>query len=748
MTSIVTSWVITLALVIHSIPTTAGEVRIDPDNLSALPDGSTVHASIKPERSTAEDDLAAGQANTSDDPVVNAPALAFSEGGISLPTKDLLTAANGSIDLECRVPDDWPAKEDRNLFHLIAHPHAHVTLFFRDGQLTGVYKGGEDYFASLRCKEAVQWKPGHWHRVQFSWQAAGDEEVDFLLAVDGKLIGVAVGHMLPEWPQRCEVAMRNGGRPWKGLLRNIVVSSEPIAPPNLASGKRTITVEGDRPIGECYRFWTVGNHNQPHRFAEPGYGKSVIASRPFEKGANLVYLLGGRYRDQNNWFLGFGPDGKMQTDFSGMTEQLKGVEQAGLRPWIVLDNVPYDMSKPPAENTYGNTAPPYDEKVWQQYVEAAVWAMVEAFGREKVAGWWFRVNTEPDLNPSHWMGTKQQYLDHYDHTVAAITKVLPEAMICPGNILNPADAKTSTRPNCFWGLDIIDHAAVGTNAVTGKQGTKMDWFSYSWYGRVGEPLTVFDEAATLTRQRLAKYPQFADLPLIIGEFAVLHDESGRRLWGGDTTEWAASFYAAMADRVYFHNILQVYEWSQTSGGVPHPRAQVIQMLDWMSGGRRLAVDVAATSAANCGAIACRKQDDLYALVYNHRALRRPQVSEGVQLVLRDSRMKRGQSWHLTEWQVDAEHAAWAREFAADCEAAGVKPLPEAGRYEGAISFLYGPPGAEVFSKNRAKYAQLAAMPKTQDEVPIIVGDGQCVLSFDMPGHSVRLVKVSPTGEGS
>ena len=722
----------------------AREVRIDPGDLPALPAGSTVHASVKPARSMAENDGGVGRANASEDPVADAPALAFSEGGISLSTKELLAAANGSIELECHVPDDWPAKEDRTLFHLIAHPHAHVTLFFRDGLLTAVYKGGEDYFASLRCKETVQWKPGRWHRVQFSWQAAGSEEVDFLLTVDGELIGVAVGRILPEWPERCEVAMRNGGRPWKGLLRNIVVSSEPIAPPDLAPGKRTITIDGDRSIGECYRFWTAGNHNQPHRFATPGYGKNVAASRPFEEDANLVYLMGGRYRDQNNWFLGFGPDGKIQTDFTGMIAQLKGVEQSGLRPWPVLDNVPYNMSKPPAENTYGNTAPPYDEKVWQQYVEAAVRAMVEAFGREKVVRWWFRVNTEPDLNPSHWMGTKQQYFDHYDHTVAAVTKVIPEVMICPGNILNPADAKTSTRENCFWGLDIIDHAAVGTNAVTGRQGTKMDWFSYSWYGRVGEPLTEFDEAATLTRRRLARYPKLADLPLIIGEFAVLHDESGRRLWGGDTTEWAASFYAALADRVYHHNILQVYEWSQTTGGVPHPRTHVIQMLDWMSGGRRLAVDVEAVSAANCGAIACRKQDDLFVLVYNHRPLRRPEVGEGVRLVLRDSRMRDGQHWRISEWQIDAKHAAWAREFAADCEAVGVKPLPTAGRFEGSVSFLYGPPGVKVFHKNREKYAKMAAMPKTQNDVSVTVADGHCTVDFEMPGHSVRLLKLSPT----
>ena len=727
--------VIVLALAANMANTVAAEVRIGPDNLADLPAGTTVHASVKP--------ALLPTADGATDPVADAHALAFSGGGISLPTEGLLAAAHGSIALDCRVPEPWPAEDDRTLLHIAARPHAHVTLFFRGGLLLAVYKGGEDHFASLRCDETVEWKPGSWHRVQFSWQAVGDEEVDFLLMVDGKLIGVATGRRIDTWPERCEVAMRDGSRPWQGLLRNIVVSSEPIVPPNLTPGNRTITVDGDRPMGECYRFWTVGNYNKPHRFATPGYSQRIPKGQPYIKQVNAVYLLGGRYRDQNNWFQGVASDGQIQTDFAGLIAQLKGIEQGGLRPWIVLDNVPYNMSDPPQENTYGNTAPPADERIWEQYVEAAVRAMVEAFGHEKVAGWWFRVGTEPDLNPSHWVGTKEQYLAHYDHTVAALKRVLPEAIIGPGNILNPADAKTSTRPTCFWGLDIIDHAATGTNAVTGQQGTAMDWFSFSWYGRVGQPLTVFDQAVSLTRNRLKRYPQFAGLPLIVGEFAVLHDESGRRIWGGDTTEWAASFYAALADRVYAHNIRQVYEWSQTTGGVLHPRTQVIKMLDWMSDGNRLAVDIEATSAANCGAIGCRKQGELFALVYNHRPLRRPTVSEGVHLVFRDARLKAGSQWRLSEWRIDAEHAAWARAFAADCEAAGVRPLPKAGRFEGAISYLYGEPGAKVFYKNREKYARLAALPKTQDDASVTVADGRFSLDFEMPGHSVRLLRLAP-----
>jgi len=405
--------------------------------------------------------------------------------------------------------------------------------------------------------------------------------------------------------------------------------------------------------------------------------------------------------------------------------------------------VPYNMSDPPQENTYGNTAPPKDERLWHDYVEAAVRAMVAHFGRETVSKWWFRVGTEPDLCPSHWAGTREQYLEHYDYTVDAFTRVLPEAKIGPGNILNPAGGEFGTTTRKQWGLDIIDHAAVGTNACTGARGTRMDWFSFSWYARVGQPIAAFDSAVAAIRTRMARYPQFAHTPLVVGEFTVLHDERGRRVWSGDTSEWGASFYAALADRVYRYGILHVYEWAQTTGGLLHPRTNVIALLDGMCGGRRLAVQSKGTSAATCGAIACRQGADLLVLVYNHRFLRRPKVAEAVHLIVRDSRMKAGERWRLTEQTIDAEHGTWAHALAADCAAEGLAPLPKAGSFEGDPRRLYGDQGGKVFHKNRAKYAALAAIPTTRDREPLPVSHGQAALDMELPGHSVRMLRLSP-----
>ena len=656
-------------------------------------------------------------------------ALRFSSEGIVVPTAGSLTAEAGTVRLRLQMPADWPVADDRVPFHLEQTSHQHVTLLFRGGGLMAVYKGGEPYFASINTNLTKGWAPDSWHEILFTWQAEG-EDVNFLLALDGELVGTGGGHLLPIWPATCTVGSRGTRTPWQGLMDAIELRPEYTVPAALEPGHRTIRVHPDQALGESYAFWTVGNYNKPQDFVKPDYWRNSRFGRPFTTQANAVYLLGGRYVDQNVWYLGLGPDGQPKVDFSGLIAQLKACLDAGITPWPVLDNVPYTMSDPPQENTYGNTAPAADVKVWGQYVELAIRAMVEAFGQETVSKWWFRIGTEPDLNPGHWCGTKEQYLAHYDETVAAVTRVIPNAIIGPGNILNPAGGQFGEHSIGNWGLDIIDHC--------GRTGQRMDWFSWSWYGRVSQPLTVFDDAVKAVQERLNKYPRLQHTPLAIGEFAVLHDERGRRLWGGDSTEWAASFYAALADRAYQDNIRQVYEWSQTTGGIPHARAHVLGMLQTMSGGERLAVDVEGQSAATCGAIAVRKGDERYILLYNHRALRKPKVAEQVSLVI-----DAPGAWTLDEWLVDHDHGIWTYAFEDDCRAAGLEQDPKAGQYEGSIGFGWGDEGVALFGQNKTKYAALGELPQVATAQPVRAEGGQIRIEREMTGHSVRLLKLTP-----
>ena len=674
-------------------------------------------------------------------------ALAFSEGGIALPMGKALSAASGSVDLWCRLPAEWPAKGDRTLFHVGERAHEHVTLFFRSGALIAVYKGGAEHYASIGEPAARRWRPGSWHRIEFSWERREGAAVSFFLRVDGRLVRLAEGRLVEPWPARLYIGIRGSRFPWQGLLDDVRIRAEPLPLPELSAGSRSVVVHTDQSVGQCYAFWTVSNFTSHHMFADPQQRPGIRAQRPKMRQANCVRLLGGRRDGRNRWFLGQGPDGQLRCDFAPMVRYLQGILDGGWTPRIVLDNVPTAMSGDIELHTYGNTHPPKDPWAWHQYVEAAVRTMVRAFGRETVRRWRFRVGTEPDLFPGHWAGTKEDYLRHYDVTVDAVTRVIPDADIGPGNILNPAVGGAnvaSGRPR--WGLDIIDHAATGRNYATGKRGTRLRHFSCSWYGQVGKPIDSFEVAIRRMRERLDRHPQFRGVPVEVAEFGILRDERGRRLMGNEATEWGASWYAAIAERVYALGVAQVHEWAQTTAGIPHPRIHVITMLERMAGGERLAVDVGGEAYAKCGAIACRKGEALLVLLYNHRPFREPKVAEHVSLRLRGSRLRPGSRWRLSEWSVDRDHGVFLYELYRDCEAAGLTPRPDAPIYGGNAPLRFGTGVRKVLHDHRQKYRKLAALPQTRQDEPLAAGRDGIALELDLPGHSVRLLELRPANE--
>jgi len=457
-----------------------------------------------------------------------------------------------------------------------------------------------------------------------------------------------------------------------------------------------------------------------------------------------VRLLGGRTDGKNQWFKGVNPDGTLNCDFTGLITYLRGMLDAGYTPRIVLDNVPMAMSEPEQLHTYGNTLPPKNPKVWHAFIESAVRAMVHAFGMDTVKTWRFRVGTEPDLYPGHWSGTKEDYLKHYDYTVDAVTRVIPDAEIGPGNILNPARiGANDVSKRDQWGLDIVDHAAMGTNYCTGKKGTRLCYLQCSWYGQVGAAIDSFDTAIQRLHERLKRYPRFKSIPVDVAEFAVLQDDTGRRLWCGDITEWGASWYAAIAERVYTLGVGQVHEWAQTTADIMHPRTLVIGMLEKMVGGARLAVDVDGSSAARCGALASRQGDDLYILLFNHRPMRRPNVPEQVHLTIWDARMAANAAWTVSEWLIDENHGVFAYELYRDCEAAGLKPLPKSALFGGSIQRRFGPDVGKLLWQQRSKYLALAKPAHPRDAEALTVGNGAITIDVAMPGHSVRLLKLSP-----
>ncbi len=669
----------------------------------------------------------------------------------------VVSASSGTVRLELVAGENWSADEERAIFVLGGKDHG-VTLTAANSRIFARYANGDREPAVVAFRS---WRltPGSPLDIEFAWSQQDDARVLSWLIVNNSLIGLAESKPMAEVPETAFVGTAPGLAPWDGEVVSAQIRGSSQIPAELEPGSRTIHVRSEKTGDRLHGLWRVSNFaamSDKYTFIGPDTTDVLRSKAPFVREVLVDFTLGGRFKDGQEWLLAVRPDGTLETDFSGLIDRIRAVLAAGLRPWLIMEKVPPVLTTEPAWNFYGQTAPSADLELWREYVRQAVQAMVDVFGRETVATWPFMVETEPDLHPAHWAGTRDEFFAHLDFTIDGIKSVLPEAQVSPGNMLDPAfayefrhqmgdDALQHVRARDQWGLQIIDHAGAGVNAATGERGTPMDFISASWYGSIGSSTEAFSHAVETMRARLDRYPQFKDVAIDIREFSVLVDEQGRRLYAGDSSEWSASFYAAIARRAYDQDVRAIFEWDSATYGVLHPRGHVLGMLERMVGAEELTVEVKhAESAAECGAIAAHTDDGrLLVLLFNHRPQRLAQITEQVTLLIDDPRMKKGEMWSISEWLVDRDHAVWAYAFNEDARAAGLDPLPHAGRHEASPNRYYGPKGVELFKQNIEKYGHLAELPMTRNQDVLRVDDGKVSLDVRMRGHSVRLLELSP-----
>ena len=120
-------------------------------------------------------------------------------------------------------------------------------------------------------------------------------------------------------------------------------------------------------------------------------------------------------------------DGKPLYNFSYVDQIYDGLLENKVRPFIELSFMPKKMtSDPNALHAFWykqNVAPPKDWNKWEQLVEKFTQHLVERYGIEEVAQWYFEVWNEPNID--FWVGTPKDttYFELYDHAVAAVKRV-------------------------------------------------------------------------------------------------------------------------------------------------------------------------------------------------------------------------------------------------------------------------------------------------------------------------------------
>ena len=162
----------------------------------------------------------------------------------------------------------------------------------------------------------------------------------------------------------------------------------------------------------------------------------------------------------------------------------------------------------------GQSYPPKDYAKWGEL--AFQWAKhcVEKYGQAEVEKWYWEVWNEPNIG--YWHGTPEDFFKLYDYAVDGVRRALPNARV--------GGPETAGGPGGNFLREFLTHCAHGTNYVTGKIGSPLDFISFHAKGspvfinghvRMGmaSQLRNIDDAFAV----IAAFPEFKNTPIVIGE---------------------------------------------------------------------------------------------------------------------------------------------------------------------------------------------------------------------------------------
>lgn len=226
-------------------------------------------------------------------------------------------------------------------------------------------------------------------------------------------------------------------------------------------------------------------------------------------------------------------DGNPVYDWTLIDQIFDELTKPGIEPFVQASFMPRDLSAQPDPYTPtltkrglpasdilsgGAYYPPKDYAKWQAFIEAWVEHCVERYGAETVSSWLWELWNEPES--PYFKGTVEEYCRLYDHFAAAVKKVAPDARVGAPHTTDP-----KWRNGDVFFETFLEHCRSGTNAVTGKTGAPLDFIAYHAKGTTR--LDENDRVEMNIRNQLwsidlysgiiAKFPEFAELPVYIGE---------------------------------------------------------------------------------------------------------------------------------------------------------------------------------------------------------------------------------------
>jgi xylan 1,4-beta-xylosidase len=296
----------------------------------------------------------------------------------------------------------------------------------------------------------------------------------------------------------------------------------------------TITVDAGKPLGRLTPIWRFFGADEPN-YAYMQDGKKLLAELG-ELGRQQVYFRAHHLLTSGDgaYALKFGSTSAYKEDANGnpvydwtINDRIFDTYLArGVKPYVQIGFMPEALTTHPQDYPHdppkdkrvnpaaGMSYPPKDYAKWGGL--AYQWAKhcVERYGRDEVQSWYWEVWNEPNI--FYWHGSHEDYFKLYDYAVEGVRRALPTARV--------GGPETAGGPGGNFLREFLNHCAHGTNYVTGKTGSPLDFISFHAKGS-----TTFTNGhvrmgmqSQLRNMRdafavIASFPQYRSLPVIIGE---------------------------------------------------------------------------------------------------------------------------------------------------------------------------------------------------------------------------------------
>ncbi|MGB8260411.1 MAG: glycosyl hydrolase family 39 [Terracidiphilus sp.] len=119
-------------------------------------------------------------------------------------------------------------------------------------------------------------------------------------------------------------------------------------------------------------------------------------------------------------------------NFSYVDQIYDGLLAQGVRPFVEIGFMPRKLAAREAIHPFWykqNVAPPKDYARWDMLIHAFAQHLVDRYGIDEVATWYFEVWNEPNID--FWAGEPKQatYFELYDHTARALKAVNPRLRV-------------------------------------------------------------------------------------------------------------------------------------------------------------------------------------------------------------------------------------------------------------------------------------------------------------------------------